>query len=32
MENRKHEENYDEKIRYQHAQKSVKEIRGFYAK
>ena len=31
MENRKHEENSDEKLRYQNAQKRVKEIRGFYA-
>ena len=31
MENRKHEENLDEKLRYQNAQKRVKEIRGFYA-
>ena len=31
MENRKHEENSDEKLRYQNAHKRVKEIRGFYA-
>ena len=31
MENRKHEEKSDEKLRYQNAQKRVKEIRGFYA-
>lgn len=31
MENQKHEENSDEKIRYLNAQKRVAEIRGFYA-
>ena len=31
MENRMPEGNSDEKIRYQNAQKRVKEIRGFYA-
>lgn len=30
MENRRHEENSDEEIRYLNAQKRVKEIRGFY--
>ncbi|WDF47510.1 2TM domain-containing protein [Chryseobacterium sp. KACC 21268] len=31
MENQKHEENSDDKIRYLNAQKRVGEIKGFYA-